>query len=108
MIKKYFNAKQTDSLYALGGEQSKAALTPESFGQVSNTQLYPLGEIKESSQIGFNDNISIYKLRFNSAVLQMLIGPDDGDKLQTFLFQPYSRITNLTSPTKYLVGEVEI
>lgn len=100
LVKKYFNAKQADSIYSLAGEKFRQALSRETFHNVAETQLFPLGAIKESSFTSFvNNKVSTYKLTFDAYTLQMLMSLDDKDKLELFLFQPYKEdITNKPAP----------
>lgn len=51
LVKRYFNAKQTDSIYSLAGEKFKQQIPLETFKIISSNQLYPVGKIKESSFI---------------------------------------------------------
>ncbi len=90
-VKKQFNAQQADSLYALTGADLKKALIIEAFRNIANNQLFPLGAIKQSTLISFENNkIATYKLVFSTGtVLQLLMSLDDEDKLQIFLFKPY-------------------
>src|ERR1700753_3078344 len=74
LVKKYFNAKQPDSIYTLAGEAFKKQLSPETFRYIAQNQLFPLGEIKESSLISFvNNKLATYKLIFDSGPLQLLM-----------------------------------
>jgi CubicO group peptidase (beta-lactamase class C family) len=89
-VKKYFNLKNADALYNMGGEDFQNELTIDAFNAVTNKQLFPLGEIKESSLMSFvNNNVATYKLKFASITLQLLISLDKRDKLEIFLFQEY-------------------
>jgi len=90
-VKKQFNAKQADSIYALAGDEMKKALIIEAFRNICVNQLFPLGKIQQASLISFQNNkIGTYKLTFGSGnILQLLISLDDADKLQLFLFQAY-------------------
>jgi CubicO group peptidase (beta-lactamase class C family) len=91
LVKKQFNAKQADSLYALAGVNLKKQLTPDAFRNICNDKLFPLGEISQASLVSFQNNkVATYKLTFSVSVpLQLLMGLDDQDKLELFLFQPY-------------------
>ncbi|MDB5135990.1 MAG: beta-lactamase family protein [Mucilaginibacter sp.] len=89
LIKKYFNAKQADSIYTLAGTKLKTQLSPETFKYIAQQQLFPVGQIKESSLVSFvNNKVSTYKLVFDSANLQLLMSLDEDSKLDIFLFQP--------------------
>ncbi|MFB9845549.1 serine hydrolase domain-containing protein [Mucilaginibacter ginsenosidivorans] len=90
LVKKYFNAKQPDSIYAFAGEKFREALTPDAFRYVCTSQLFPLGQIKNSSLIAFvNNKDARYKLTFDSMALQLWMNLDDKGKIGLFLFQPY-------------------
>jgi len=93
LVKKQFNNKQPDSLYALGGVDLKKALIIEAFRNICNNQLFTLGQIQQSSLVSFvNNKFATYKLQFNTGtVLQLLMSLDDADKLKVFLFQPYKK-----------------
>src|SRR5579863_77002 len=90
LVKKYFNAKQADSIYSLAGIALKRELTAETFRYVCANQLFPAGQINESSLLSFvNNKVSTYKLVFDSGTLQLLMSLDDKEKLDLFLFQPF-------------------
>ena len=90
LVKKYFNERQSEEIYALGGEQFKKQLTPETFKYVTDKQLFPLGPIREASLMSFvNNKMSTYKLTFDAGMLQLLMTLDGDDKLELFLFKPY-------------------
>ena len=89
-VKKYFNLKNADAIYNLGGKDFQNELDINAFSDVANKQLFPLGAIRESSLVSFvNNSIGTYNLKFDSLKLQLLISLDQRDKLQLFLFQPY-------------------
>ena len=89
LVKKYFNAQNASQLYTLAGELFKKELSADAFQKVCETNLFPLGEMKEASFETYNNGISNYKTVFNSVNLSMFISLDNNDKLQTFLFKPY-------------------
>ncbi|HVX48760.1 MAG TPA: serine hydrolase domain-containing protein [Chitinophagaceae bacterium] len=85
----YFNAKDVDKIYALTGAAFQKQLTPAAFRQVCNNNLFPLGAIKETVFENFTAGVSKYKAVFNSVSLSLFLSLDNGDKIQTLLFQPY-------------------
>jgi len=90
LVYKYFNERQAESIYTLAGELFKMQLSPETFKRIADQQLFPLGPIRQSSLISFQNNkLSTYKLDFDSGTLQLLMTLDKDDKLELFLFQPY-------------------
>ncbi len=90
LVKKYFNLKNADALYNMAGDDFQKELSIDAFSQVASKNLFPLGEIKESSLMSFvNNNTATYKLKFDSITLQLLMNLDKKDKLQLFLFQSY-------------------
>jgi CubicO group peptidase (beta-lactamase class C family) len=94
LVKKFFNAKQADSIYALTGTNFRHAVSEGQFRSLSQQQLFPLNEIKGSTVISFvNNKVSTYKLVFPSVTLQLLMSLDTENKIELFLFQPYKDIT---------------
>jgi CubicO group peptidase (beta-lactamase class C family) len=90
LVKKYFNLKQADGIYELAGDAFHKEMSAETFRYVAANQLFPVGEIKESSLISFvNDKVATYKLVCEAATLQLLMSLDSKDKLEAFLFQPF-------------------
>src|SRR6185312_3563058 len=89
LVKKYFNAKSVDSMYALTGERFRKQISPGMVRNVTDNNLFPLGEMKQAVFLKDADKVSIYKAVFASATLQMVIGLDPADKLEAFAFQPY-------------------
>jgi CubicO group peptidase (beta-lactamase class C family) len=92
LVNKYFNERQADPIYELAGKLFKEQLSPETFKRIADQQLFPLGAIRQSSLISFQNNkLSTYKLDFDSGTLQLLMTLDKDDKLELFLFQPYKQ-----------------
>jgi CubicO group peptidase (beta-lactamase class C family) len=95
LVQRFFNAKQADSIYALGGDRFKKALTREAFRSIADQQLFPMNDIKGSSLISFvNNNVATYKLIFEAVTLQLQMGLDQNNKLDLFLFQPFTQVTD--------------
>jgi len=89
LVKRYLNERAVDSLYSLTGVGFRKQITEEAFRNVSNNNLFPLGEIKESSVIKNADKITFYKVVFLRTTLTMITGLDSVGKLYTFAFQPF-------------------
>jgi len=90
LVEKYFNERQAESIYGLTGEVFKKEMSAETFKYVADQQLFPLGPIRESKLISFQNNkLSTYKLTFDSGILQFLMTLDQNNKLELFLFKPY-------------------
>ncbi|MDB5006980.1 MAG: ampC 1 [Mucilaginibacter sp.] len=89
-VKKYFNQKNADAIYNMAGSDFQKELSIDAFGEVTNKNLFPLGEIKESALMSFvNNSTATYKLKFSSTTLQLLMSLDKRNKLELFLFQSY-------------------
>jgi CubicO group peptidase (beta-lactamase class C family) len=89
-FKKYFNQRNADAIYNMAGDDFQKELSIDAFNNVAINQLFPLGDIKESSLISFvNNSTATYKLKFSSTTLQLLMNLDKRDKLSLFLFQEY-------------------
>ncbi|WPU93027.1 serine hydrolase domain-containing protein [Mucilaginibacter sabulilitoris] len=93
-VQRFFNAKQADSLYALGGEQFKKTLSPAAFKAALDQQLFPMNEIRGASLISFvNNKVSTYKLIFEAVTMQFQLSLDQNNKFDLFLFQPFRQVT---------------
>src|ERR1035437_8262044 len=85
-VKKYFYLKNADAIYNMAGNDFQKELTIDTFNDVATKQVFPLGEIKESSLISFvNNTVATYKLTFMTVTLQLLMSLDKRDKLEPFL-----------------------
>src|SRR6185437_9700937 len=72
LVKRYINIKNADAIYNMAGNEAQKQQTINAFSDFFNRQIFPLGEIKESSLISFvNNSTATYKLKFNSAMLQL-------------------------------------
>ena len=85
----YMQVKQADSIYALAGEQFKSQLSAATFKSISETQVFPLNDFKSVTYVSTTNGINKYKIA-GTPDLQMFIGLDKENKLETFLIQPYS------------------
>ena len=89
-IEYHFNLQETDSIYAMGGPKFTQSLSLQAFQTVMTQQMYPLGQIQSAELMGYENNQGIYKLNFISTPLQLVLGLDTLNKIETFLFQPYA------------------
>jgi len=91
LVKTYFNAKNADALYNLAGDAFQKELSINTFGDVAAKQLFPLGKIKDAVLTSFvNNSIATYKVNFTNATMNVFISLDDKNKLENFLFKPYT------------------
>ena len=93
LVKQYFNAKDAENIYALTGADFHKQLPPETFKQVCTNNLFPLGELKETVFENITDGVGKYKAVFATAKLDLLLSLDKTDKIQVFLFRPYTDAT---------------
>ncbi len=89
LVKKYFNEKNSEQIYSLVGEAFRNALTEEAFKNICNTNLFPLGEIKETVLENYENGVCRYKAIFNSINFTLFLSLDKNDKIEEFLFKPY-------------------
>ncbi len=90
LVKQNFALKNANGIYALTGDKFRTALSLVAFQQVCAQQLFPLGNIKASTLLSFqNNSLATYKLQFEAVTLQFLMSLDQFDKIEVFLFQPY-------------------
>jgi CubicO group peptidase (beta-lactamase class C family) len=90
LIKKYFNTKQVDSLYALMAPSFKKMVTKEALEQGMITQLAPYGIITKYDFISSKNGVNKYKTKMLAGLeLQTLVGIDSTGLVNTFAMQPY-------------------
>ncbi|MDB4921147.1 serine hydrolase [Mucilaginibacter sp.] len=95
LVKKYFNEKNADAVYNLAGDAFQKEISILAWADIAAKQLFPLGEMQESSLINFvNNSMATYKVKFSSVTLQVFISLDQKDKLETFIFKPYTEPAN--------------
>jgi len=85
----YMQVKQADSIYALAGENFKTHITQQDFKSISETQIFPLNDFEHVTYLNTTNGISKYKIA-GTPDLQLLIGLDKENKLETLLIQPFS------------------
>ncbi len=85
----YLQAKQADSIYALAGENFKSHLSAENFKSVAENQVFKINDFANTSYINTTNGINKYKVS-GTPELQLLIGLDKQNKLETFLIQPFT------------------
>ncbi len=91
LVKQYFNEKNSEKLYSLAGEKFKKALSAETFSQICENNLFPIGNFNETALEKFGKEGGKYKATFDNAILSMYISLDSSDKLVAFLFQTYKK-----------------
>src|SRR5690606_38652863 len=89
-IEYHFNSQETDSIYALAGPRFKQSLSLQAFQTVMTQQLYTLGQIQSAELKSYDNGTGVYKLNFLSTPLQVVLGLDSLNRIETFLFQPYA------------------
>ena len=89
MLKTNINAQNSDAVYALLSDDFKAKFSNDKVVTILKTNLYPMGEIKETSFIASKDGVSCYKTVCANAVLEFKIGADDAGKIAHMQFLPY-------------------
>lgn len=89
-IEYHFNLQETDSIYALAGPKFKQSLSLQAFQSVMTQQLYTLGQIQSAELKSYDNGTGTYKLNFLSTPLQVVLGLDSLNRIETFLFQPYA------------------
>jgi len=101
LVKKAFNARQTATIYAMAGDNFHKNIDANKFRNIAEQNLYTLGEMKATSLISFvNNKVATYKVNFSTnLIFQLLISLDDNDKLDLFLFQPYTDVATLKTET---------
>lgn len=86
-FKKYINAKNADAIYDLTGKDYQKKLSRAFLTDFLIKQIFPLGEIKESSFLQLENKVSFYKLQFEKATLQLSINLDNDNKIGLLIFK---------------------
>jgi len=90
LVCNYLRTKDANKIYALTGDQFKAALNLEAFRAIANQQLFPLGEIRQAELTSFiNNKTATYKVQFELLTMEVLLSLDEKDKLDLFYFRPF-------------------
>ncbi len=84
----YLQTKQADSIYNLAGEKFRNQIPKAEFENISENQVFPLNNFQNVSFVKTVNGINKYKVE-GSPELQMLIGLDKENMLETFLIQPF-------------------
>lgn len=85
LIKQGINAKNTEEIRGLlSTEYAKT-----DFAGFFQKQIFPLGELRETSFIDFKGESANYKLEFEKIVLQLTVYLDDQNKVSGLLFKSY-------------------
>jgi hypothetical protein len=85
----YLQQKETDSIYLMAGGNFKNNISQEDFKNIMEGQVYPLNDFKNVAFVKTVNAINKYKVN-GSPELQLFIGLDRDNKLETFLIQPFS------------------
>lgn len=85
----YMQAKQADSLYALAGANFRSKLSAADFKSIAEKQVFLINDFQHVTFVSTTNGINKYKVE-GTPELQLLIGLDAANKLETFLIQPYS------------------
>jgi hypothetical protein len=85
----YFQNKQADSVYALGGQNFKSHIAAGDFKSIAENQIFPLNNFQDVTFVNTVNGINKYKVS-GSPELQLLISLDKENKIETLLIQPFS------------------
>ena len=97
--KRYLNAQQPDSLYALMGEAFHAQISAAQFTQISQGLKAQLGRWQSAERRSLKDGVARYKAVFDNSLIDFYIGRDKAGKIHTFLFKPYEAdVADKTAP----------
>jgi len=89
-FKAYFNKHLTDSIYQQWSESAKLRVPKSQLDTLLETKLYPLGNIETITLLKQASILSYYKLDFKQASVKLTLSADTNNKIETFLFQPYT------------------
>ena len=84
----YLRDLKADSIYLLTGPAFRNKISLEEFKNITEKQLFPLNDFKNTSFVKMTNGINKYKIS-GTPELQLLVGLDEGNKIQTLIIQPY-------------------
>lgn len=90
-FKRFFNAKQTDSIYNQWSDKAKAIIAKDALDSLLQKQLYPLDTITSSMFLKEENGLDHYRLNFNDDSLKLILGTDSNNFIETLLFKPYEK-----------------
>jgi hypothetical protein len=85
----YLQNKQADSIYSITGQNFRNHITKDDFKSISENQIFPINNFQNVTYVKTLNEINKYKVA-GSPELQLLIGIDKENKIETLLIQPYS------------------
>ena len=85
----HLQKQQPDSVYAFTAPSFQEKITAENFNSILKDQLFPLNDFKLVTFISYADGINKYKVE-GTPTLQLLVGLDELNKVQTLLIQPFA------------------
>ncbi len=84
----FLKNKQPDSVYAMSGKNFREKITPENFNSIATTQILPMNNFEKATFVSYLQGINKYKVD-GSPILQLMLGLDAENKIETLLIQPY-------------------
>jgi hypothetical protein len=89
LVKKYFNERNSEGLYSLGGEVFHSQISEATFRQICEANLFPFGFLQQLELETTRESIYHYKAVFAYGTLGFLMSLDKTNKIETFLFKDY-------------------
>jgi CubicO group peptidase (beta-lactamase class C family) len=89
LVQQYFNQKNIDALYDLGGVEFKKAIDKQQFSKATEGLYLQTGQLNTWQFMSANDRVAKYKAAFSKAVLSLRVGLDSTSKLETFALEAY-------------------
>ena len=85
----FINIQATDSIYNLANSDFKSKIAKSDFYNLLETKIYPLGRIKNSEFVSFQNGLNVYNVSFTNNVLaEVPIGVDSTLHFHTLAFIP--------------------
>lgn len=91
-IEYFISMKQTDSIYNLTSPLFRQNVDRNTFKQIINMQVYPMGSIKNAKMVEFLSSSSLakYRVDFENLTLQFDMSIDQNNQIDYFLIKPFS------------------
>ena len=84
----FFKNKQPDSVYALTGKSFREKITAENFNAITTTKIFSTTDFQNVKYVSTRQGMNKYRIEGNPP-LQLLVGLDADNKIQTLLIQQF-------------------
>lgn len=104
-FKRYYNAKQADSIFGMFSAEVRTALPADKNRQMLGQLQAQLGSMLKTSFISMDKNVATYKVGFSTSDLAMKLSLDDKDQLAGLVFDNYASTGQKPAVAETMIAE---